>query len=553
MALKLNTNQVGLGSLLKEGFRHQQGLEEAVFRNIGACKSLAEIPRTSFGPYALNKLIINYLDKLFLTNDAGTILKEVEVQHPAAKLILMASQQQDKEMGEGTNLVVLLAGELLAGAESLLRIGIKPSLIVEGYEMAYKRTLELLDALAIQSIDPKNQDSLRSAILSVIGAKQRGWESTLTNLVLGAIDVAGFNTSFESATSFNPDNVRCVKILGGSIPMSSVIAGIVLEREPLGQVHAISNAKVAVFACPINISRTEAKGTVLIKGAQDLLDFSKGEEQILKDQIKAIADAGINVVVTGDTIGELALHFIESHGMLALKVPSKFDLRRLCKAVSATPLARLGAPTEEEAGRCDRVERIEIGSTRCTVFTQGPDTRHRSRLATIILRSNTQNVLDDVERAIEDALFSVRNLCKDNRVLAGAGASEIELARQLVSYGETTPGIAQHAIKKYGEAFEAIPRVLASNAGFDSTEVLAKLYWAHSEQGGQQITAGVLVDTYDTPVGKTGILDVLSAKRSAIHLATEAALTILRIDQIIEANPSAGPRARPAGPQDSDD
>lgn len=512
---------------------------------------MTEITTSSFGPNGLNKLVINTLEKLFLTSDAGTILRELEVEHPAARLILLASQQQEKELGDGSNLVVLLAGELLKNAEELIRIGIRPSIIVEGFEMAYTKALAILEDLSIGQV-PKE-----SLVKSVISSKQLGYESLLTRLVMEAHSIASQSNNAPNATeSFSPENVRCIKILGGSLDASRVVAGMVLEREPVGVVSKVKDAKVAIFACPINITRTETKGTVLIKGAQDLLDFSKGEERILQDQIQAIADAGVNVVITGETIGELALHFLERHQIMALKVPSKFDLRRLCKAVGATPLARLGAPTEEELGRCDVVEAEEIGGQRCTLFRQEHH-RERSAMATIILRSNTQSLLDDVERAIEDALFTLRNCHRDGRVVAGAGACELEIARRLREYGETTPGIAQYAIKKFAESFEVVPRVLGSNAGLDTTQLLSSLYWEH-DQG--HTCHGIVIrpdveqaDLEEFVSDASHIADLLSVKKSAIHLATDAAITVLRVDQIIMAKQATGPKARPAGPQDADD
>lgn len=539
-------------------------------RNISACKALTEITRSSFGPSGLNKLVVNNLEKLFLTNDAGTIMREVEVEHPAAKLLLMASQQQEKEHGDGTNLVVLLAGELLAAAEELLRIGLRPAQIVEGYEMAYRKAMELLEAEAMachrvesfavelrKTVSDKEDDAnvdsslLRTLVKSVVGSKQFGYEQLLTRLTLEAVKIAYGD---DSTGSFEPDSVRFTKVLGGALPMSTVIPGLVLEREPLGQVKSVRDAKVAVFACPINISRTETKGTVLIKGAQELLQFSKGEEDILKGQIEAVAAAGVNVVVTGETVGELAMHFIERAGMMVLKVPSKFALRALCKATGATPLARLGAPTAEEMGLCDAVEMVEVGSDRLTVFRQSSAGMHRTRLATILLRSNTASLLDDVERALMDALAVCRSLSRgDGRLGAGAGATEIELARSLSAYGETTPGVVQYAIRKFAEAFEVVPRVLATNGGHDSTQAIARLYWAHqqgSQHTGLDIESGEPVDVAAT---RTAVLDLLGVKKSAVHLAVDAALTVLRVDQIIMSKLATGPKARPAGPQDADD
>lgn len=572
MSLKINPNQVGLGSLLKEGVKHYQGVDETVLRNIAACKSLMEITASSFGPNGLNKLVINNLDKLFLTNDAGTIMKEIEVQHPAARLILLAAQQQERIMGDGTNLVVLMAGELLSQAEGLVRMGIKPTIIAEGYEMAWKRIPSLLESLALPSFSLKSTEvradptRLKSILMSVLGAKQNGWESTLSTLVIEALRIAyptDDNPDGMTTSPFNPDNVRCVKILGASLPLSQVVPGLVMEREPLGQVKLVNDAKVAIFACPLNISRTETKGTILFRGAQDMLNFSKGEERILQEQIAAIAGAGVKVVVTGDTIGELAMHFIEAHGMMALKVPSKFELKRLAKAVGAIPLARLGAPLEEEMGWAAKVQVQEIGGTKCTVFSQTATTLHRSRLATIVLRGNTPAGLDDVERAIEDALNTIRVITsRDGRMVAGGGASEIELARQLTSYGDCTSGLIQHAIKKYGEALEIIPRTLATAVGRDGTETIAKLYWAHG-QGALTVGVNDELEEYEVNNKKElnqansailpKVVDLLAVKESALYVATEAVFTILRVDQIIESKPAGGPKPRPPGPMDSAD
>ncbi len=365
MSMKIG-NSGGLTSILKDGYKHYQGVDEAVMKNIAACKQLAEITTSSFGPNGANKLVINHLNKLFLTNDAGTILREMEIAHPAAKLIVGASQQQDKEFGDGTNFVIVLAGELMQRAENLLRQGLNASAIVDGFELAYHKTIELLPSLSIGNItNVASEAALKPVIKSVIGSKQSGLEESLSELVLKA--VMGIMPK-KDIKSFNTDNIRCVKILGGSLAASHVLPGMVFNREPLSAIKSAKKAKIAVFACPIDISRTETKGTVLLKGAQEMLDFSKGEEKNMEASIKAIAEAGVKVVITKESVGDLALHFIDRYGMMALKVPSKFDLARLCKAIGATPSARLGAPMAEEAGFCDVIETVEIGGDRCIVF-----------------------------------------------------------------------------------------------------------------------------------------------------------------------------------------
>lgn len=493
------------------------------------------------------------MDKLFLTSDAGTVLRELDIQHPAAKLIYMASQQQDREVGDGTNLVVILAGELLANAEQLLRLGLAPAVVAEGFEVAFKRAMELVEGEAIPalSVDSVHAqwDRLRSIVRTAIASKQAGMEEGLADLLLEAVQKV---MPKGNPKAFDIDNVRCVKILGAGFASSYVVPGMVLGREPETFVKSASKAKVAVYACPLNVGRTETKSTVLIHGAQEMLDFSKGEERIVEEQIRAIAASGVKVLVTGDQVGELALHFINRHEMVALRIQSKFDLRRFCRATNAIPLSRLGAPTEEEAGYCHALETVEIGGDRVVVVTQEADSGI-GQLATIILRGNTKNQLDDMERAVEDAVNAVKTVvAKDGRVLAGAGAAEIELARKLTALGETTPGLAQYGIKEYARAFEAVPRLLATNAGLNATETIARLYWAH-DQG--KVHAGVELDGGNALLDaqEERVVDLLAVKKSAIMLATEAALTVLRVDQIIMAKPAGGPKPKGPGPQDEDD
>ncbi len=510
---------------------------------------------SSFGPSGMNKLVVNTLDKLFLTSDAGAILRELEIQHPAAKLILMASQQQEKEVGDGTNLVVVLAGEFLSQAEHLLRMGLSPAIVVEGYELAAEKALELLEGETIPSAtvsDVYDKTKLKSILSTVVTSKQNGMEEHISDLIVRAVQIA-LPKAKDEVRQFNIDNIRTVKIIGGSfLGGSHVVNGMVLLREPETHVKKATQAKIAVYACPISTGRTETKSTVLLHSSEEMRSFSSGEEKIIEGQIKAIAESGVKVVVTGDQIGELALHYLNRFGLVALRIQSKFDLRRFCRAVGANPLSRLGAPTEEEAGYCDVLEAIEIGGQRCTVIRQERNTG--SGLASIVLRGNTHNQLDDIERAIEDAVNTVRTLIvKDGRVVAGAGAVEIELAKKLTAHGETTPGLVQYGIKAYATAFEAVPRILATNAGHNATEALSRLYWAHDHE---QPHAGIDIDNSQTFVQDSqanGIYDAYATKKSAIQLATEAALTVLRVDQIIMAKPAGGPKPRGPAPQDEDD
>lgn len=413
---------------------------------------------------------------MILTSDAATILRELDVVHPAAKLIVMASQQQEAEMGDATNLVIVLAGELLKKAEDLLRMGLKTSDIVQGYERAQKYALEVLDELVVDKVeDMRSQKELSKAIRTVVASKQCGSEDFLADLIAEAV----LAVLPKNPTQFNVDTVRVVKIMGGSMEQSRVVKGMVFGREPDGSVKKAARAKVGVFSCPIDTSQTETKGTVLLHNAKEMMDFTTGEESQLEVAIKELYDSGLRVVIAGSTVGELAMHYLNRFGILVIRILSKFELRRVCRVVGATPLARLGAPMPDEMGSIDVVETLEIGGDRVTVFRQENDS---TRTATIVLRGATMNHLDDIERAVDDGVNVVKAITKDPRLVPGAGATETELVERIMAHGETTPGLPQYAIKKYAEAFEVIPRTLAESAGLDATEVLSRLYTAHHKK-----------------------------------------------------------------------
>lgn len=329
---------------------------------------------------------------------------------------------------------------------------------------------------------------LKKAVRSAIASKQYGYEDLLSDFVIEA----ALNIMPKNPKDFNVDNVRVVKIMGSSVYESKVVRGMVFGREPEGIIQNANKAKVAVFTCPLDISQTETKGTVLIHNAQEMLNFTKDEEAQVEKIFKELADAGVKVVVTGNGVGELALHYLNRYGILAVKVLSKFDLRRLCRVIGATALARLGVPMAEEMGFCDIIETVEIGGDRVTVFRQ--EEADKSRTSTIVLRGATQNNLDDLERALDDGINVIKALTKDDRLLAGAGASEMELNKRLQAVADKTPGLNQHAIKKFAEALEVIPRTLCENAGMDSTEVLSRLYAAHFHEGDAGAAIGVDVE-----------------------------------------------------------
>lgn len=523
--------------MLKEGAKHYSGLDEAVFRNITACRQFTQITRSSLGPNGMNKMVVNHLEKLFVTNDAATIIKELEVQHPAAKMLVLASQMQEQEVGDGTNFVLVFAGALLDAAEELLRMGLSPPEVIGGYEKACKKALEILPELSCSGLsDMRDKEEVIKALKTAVGSKQYGNEDFLAKIITEACV-----SVFPEKTPFNVDNVRVAKILGSGLHSSEVVQGMVFKREVEGDINSLKNAKIVAFSCPLDAMTTETKGTVLIRNAEELKSFSKGEEEQLEKQIKAIVDTGVNCIVTGGKVAEMALHFCNKFNILVVRLTSKFDLRRLCRSVGATILPKFTTPTSEEIGYCDEIKVSEIGGTSVTIFKQE---REETAVSTVVIRGSTENIMDDIERAIDDGVNTFKALSRDDRFVPGAGATEIELAKQISSFGETCAGLEQYAIKSFADSLEVIPKTLAENAGVKATEVISKLYAAHqagdknagfdNENGGAAIKDAV----------KAGILDLYLVKYWALKFATDAAVTVLRVDQIIMSKPAGGPKPK---------
>lgn len=534
--------------MLKDGAQFFSGLEEAVIRNIQACKEFSTTVASAYGPNGMNKMVINHLEKLFVTNDAATIIRELEVEHPAAKMMVLGSQMQEQEVGDGTNFVIILAGALLGESEELIRMGLKPTEIAEGYEMALEKALEVLETLSISEVKNPRSDleTVKKTVRTAVMSKQYGYEDFLTELITQAC-----TSILPEKTTFNVDNVRVCKILGSGLLQSSVVQGMVFKRGVQSDIIKQDNCKVVVYTCPVDQIQTETKGTVLIKTAQELTDFSRGEETLLENQIKAIADTGVKVVVSGGKIGDLALHYLNKYDLMAVRLNSKWDLRRLCKSVGATPLPKITAPTSEEMGYADRVYVDELGDTSLVVFRL--DSKE-SPISTVVIRGSTDNYMDDIERAVDDGVNTFKGICRDSRIVPGAGAVEMELSRQVATYGETCPGLEQYAIKKFSDALTAIPRQLAENSGAKGRVAVNALVAAH-EQGqknaGFDIEAGNATAIIDAE--KAEILDLLTVKYWGLKYAVNAACTVLRVDQIIMAKRAGGPKAKQPGPMDADD
>ncbi|CDI77543.1 TCP-1/cpn60 family chaperonin, putative [Eimeria praecox] len=550
----------GLGALLKDGYRTFTGIDEVTAKNIEACKALTDIIKTSLGPYGLSKLVVNAWGKRSVTNDTTAILKDLEVQHPAAKLLVMAAEMQKQEMGGGCNFLLILAGYLLTNADYLLRQGLHLSDVIRGYELALEEIPAFFAEAVCHSVDNlKDPKQLEPVLRTVLASKPICIEAGLSTLLASAI-ASVMPPKFED---FDPDNIRVAKLQGGRLSLSTVLNGMVIIKPPHGTVESKGRCNVMVLGCGLECATTEAKGTVLLHTAEELQNFTKGEEAQMEEIIKGIKNAGVEaIIVHGGGIADIAQHFCNKYEILTIKVPSKFETRRLCRALGATALVRLGVPMADELGVAESIRTIEISSTKVTQILC-----RDTRVQTVVLRGSTPCILDEAEKAVDDACAFAKALTKDRRFVAGAGAAEMELARKLQAAAEKVPGVEQHAIMKAAEAFEAIPRLLAESAGLNATEVLAALHAAHSTG---RVFEGVNIEAYVSAAASSrgtssnakvnmtvdakalGILDHMQTKAWATRLAFDAAVTTLRVDQIIMARPAGGPAPRAPGAPDAD-
>jgi T-complex protein 1 subunit theta len=457
-------------------------------KNIEAVKEISAMTRTSMGPNGMNKLIINHLDKVFLTKDTAVMCKELDINHPAAKLIVNASKMQENEQGDNTNFVLTFAGEALNLAGQLIKAGNHPSDVLIGYEKAWNKTLELLEEAPKYTVsDLRNHEEVTKIIKSAIGSKTlQSQEQILSSLIAQAC----INVVPSKAEDVNPENVRVAKILGGSLVDSTVIKGLVVVRLVEGRVTHAENCKVAVFNCPLETQGLETKDTVVFKSADELINYTRSEEDHMEKIVKEIVDSGVKAVIVGGSVSDMAVHFLDKYGVLVFRIMSKFELRRIAKAIGASLLVRLGAPTKEEMGYADKIFVDEISSQKCIVIVRDSD---ENKLSTIVVRGSTHNMLENIERIVEDGVNVYKAACKDQKFLAGAGAIEMYLSNGIKQFGKTVTSLDQYAIAKFGEAFEVVPRTLAENSGLNVNEVIANLYGKITEDPHMGIDINVII------------------------------------------------------------
>ena len=420
----------------------------------------------------------------------------------------------------------------MSQAAQLIKMGLHPSEILIGYEKGAKKAMELLETLeCYKSTNLRDKTELTKMVKTTVASKQFGLEDFLSGLIAEAC----IQTMPEGGTRFSVDNVRVQKILGGGITDSEVLHGIMIVRGSETSIRHATDAKIAVFNTNIEMQQGETKGTVLLKNANDLLNYTKGEEEAFEKFIAGLAEAGVKVVVGSGSMSELAVHYFEKYQILAVKIMSKWELKRIARAVGATPIVKLTTPSPDELGFAHEVSFKEIASKWCTVFRRDEE---ENKMSTIVLRGSTNAMLEDTERAIDNGVNTIKSMIKDSRMVAGAGATEMYIAHEIQKFAKTQPGLDQYAVEKFGVAFECIPRTLSENSGNKAEAIIADLY-AHAAEGsrfGIDCNDGVVKDAVEAE-----IMDVLETKSWAFKLCFDVVITILRVDQIIMAKPSGGP------------
>jgi len=520
--------------ILKEGTQRSYG-REAMRNNILAAQVLAEMLKTSLGPRGLDKMLIDSFGDVTVTNDGATIVKEMEVQHPAAKLLVEIAKAQDAEVGDGTTSVVVLAGALLEKAEALLEQNIHPSIIIEGYTKAMNKALEILDKIAVP-VDVKNDETLKRIAETTIGSKYAGQgpeRMKLVDLAVNAIKIVAEPTP-SGGFNVDLDNIKIEKKKGESLTDSMLVKGIVLDKEVVhpGMPRRVENAKIAVLDAPLEIQKPDITTKIRVSDVDQLDSFLDEETKILRDMVDQIAATGVNVVVTQKGIDDVAQHFLAKKGILAVRRAKRSDIEKLAKATGARIVTSVRDLKPESLGEAALVEERKVGNDKM-VFIEGAK---NPRSVTILLRGANDMLLDEAERNLNDVLHSLRNIMREPKILGGGGAPEVEIAMQLRDYAATIGGKEQLAIEAFADALETIPSVLAESAGTDPLDTVMQLRSMHSK-GLKFAGVDVLNSKTAEDTLKLNVYEPLLVKKQVIKGASEAAIALLKIDDLIAAAP----------------
>jgi archaeal chaperonin len=526
--------------VLKEGTGRSRG-REAQHSNITAAKIIGESVRSALGPKGMDKMLVDSFGDVTITSDGRTILDEMDVQNPAAKMLVEVAKAQDNEAGDGTTSAVVIAGELLNKGEELLDKNIHPTVIIDGYKIAQEKALETLEKIAIP-VDLTKHDYLKKAAITAMASKLVAeYKEYLADIIVKAMLAVAEkqNGTFKA----DVDDVLVEKKTGESLKDTSLINGIVIDKEIVhsGMPKRIEKAKIALLDSSLEIEKTEYDAKLNIESPDQIEAFLKEEEIMLRGMADKIAASGANVVICQKGIDDMVQHFLSRKGIVAIRRAKKSDMERLAKATGGSIISNLESLTPNDLGEAALVEERKIAEDKMT-FIEG--CKH-PKAVTILIRGSSPRMNSETERSIHDALCVVRDLIQEPKIVAGGSAPELEMAKALKAYAETMSGREQLAVKAFAEALEIITTTLSENAGLDPIDILSDLRSRH-EKGetwaGIEVLSGKVQD-----MAKAGVFEPLTVKKQIIKSASEAAMMILRIDDVIASQKMKAPPMPPGG------
>lgn len=519
-------NQVQPIFILPEGTQRTTG-KNAQRNNIMAAKLVAETVRTTLGPKGMDKMIVDSLGDVTVTNDGVTILEEMQIEHPAAKMVVEVAKTQEAEIGDGTTTAVVIAGELLKKAEDLLDQEVHPTMIARGYRIAEEKAMEILNSIA-EPVTAREDAVLKKIAMTAITGKN----AEIAKEHLGDIAVKAVKRVLDTENgqiAFDKENIKIEKRVGGAIEDTELIEGVVLEKEAVhpGMPKDVHDAKIALIDSAIEIKDTEIDAKIQITNPLQMQEFIEQEEKMLRDMVDKITKSGANVVFCQKGIDDVAQHFLAKNGIYAARRVKQSDMEALARATGATIVTNLDSLTAKDLGKAGHVFERKIGDEEMTFVTECKN----PKAVTILCRGGTNHVVDELKRTMTDAIGDVAAALKNGKIVAGAGAPEIEVAKGLRKYADSLSGREQLAVLAFADAIEVIPRTLAENAGIDPIDILTELKAAHDKKqkwAGVDVFKGKVMDAW-----ASGVIEPLKIKTQAISSASEVAQMILRIDDVI--------------------
>jgi thermosome len=520
--------------ILKEGSQRTAG-REAQRSNIMAAKAVAGSVRTTLGPKGMDKMLVDTMGDVVITNDGVTILKEMDIEHPAAKMMVEIAKTQDAEVGDGTTTAVVVAGELLKQAEALLDQEIHPTVIAAGYRDATDKSMEILKSMAVK-VTIKDEDLLKKIAITAMTGKGSGTaRDDLATLAVKAVKAI-----VDEDGTVDTDNITVEKKVGGGITDSQLVGGVVVDKERLhpNMPKKVTDARIALLNAAVEIEKTEVDAKIEITSPDQLQAFLDQEETMIKDMVNNIVASGANVLFVQKGIDDLAQHFLAKAGIYTIRRVKKSDMEKLARATGGRIVTSIHELTKDDLGKAGLVEERKVSDDKMTFVEKCTNPKSVS----IILRGGTEHVVDELERAMNDALRVVGVVVEDKMLVPGGGAPEVELSLRLREYAATVGGREQLAIEAFADAMEVIPKTLAENAGLDQIDSLVALRSQHEKgvkSAGLDMDTGKAVDMLEL-----GVVEPLKVKTQAIQSAAEAAVMILRIDDVI-ASKAGGPGGAP--------